>query len=494
MRNYKFIWIIGLVVTAALILIPIFLFLPHSAATTDPWAGVPDHPHHTDHSALMEGPFETGADVTRACLDCHEDAADQVMHTAHWTWESEPVLLEGRDEPVTVGKKNQINNFCIGVQGNWPSCTTCHTGYGWEDANFDFTNGDNVDCLVCHDTSGGYAKGTAGNPVEGVDLLAVAQSVGAPTRENCGSCHFNGGGGNGVKHGDLDESLYFPDAYLDVHMGEYDFLCTDCHQATDHNIKGRSISVSVDDANQVYCTDCHDQNLHEDERINAHTDTVACQTCHVPAVALKEPTKTYWDWSTAGRDDIEEDHYTYLKIKGSFVYETDITPAYTWYNGTADRYLLGDTIDPTAVTSLNTPNGSIDDPNARIFPFKIHVAKQIYDTEYDYLLQPKTVGEGGFWTEFDWDLAAELGAEATNMAYSGSYDFAETEMYWPLTHMVQPGERALQCQDCHDAENGRMDWQALGYPGDPMYSGSRTRGAVSSLISGQSLTAGKDGQ
>ncbi|MEZ4581358.1 MAG: hypothetical protein R3A10_06875 [Caldilineaceae bacterium] len=44
MRNYKFIWIIGLVVTAALILIPIFLFLPHSAATTDPWAGVPTIP------------------------------------------------------------------------------------------------------------------------------------------------------------------------------------------------------------------------------------------------------------------------------------------------------------------------------------------------------------------------------------------------------------------------------------------------------------------
>ncbi|MEZ4581356.1 MAG: hypothetical protein R3A10_06865 [Caldilineaceae bacterium] len=170
--------------------------------------------------------------------------------------------------------------------------------------------------------------------------------------------------------------------------------------------------------------------------------------------------------------------------------ETDIEPEYTWYNGTADRYLLGDTIDPTTVTSLNTPNGSIDDPTARIFPFKIHVAKQIYDSEYDYLLQPKTVGEGGFWTEFDWDLAAELGAEATDMAYSGSYDFAETEMYWPLTHMVQPGERALQCQDCHD-ENGRMDWQALGYPGDPMYSGSRNTGAVSSLISGKSLTAGR---
>ena len=32
----------------------------------------------------------------------------------------------------------------------------------------------------------------------------VAQNVGLPARENCGGCHFYGGGGDGVKHGDLD--------------------------------------------------------------------------------------------------------------------------------------------------------------------------------------------------------------------------------------------------------------------------------------------------
>ena len=34
-------------------------------------------------------------------------------------------------------------------------------------------------------------------------------------------------------------------------------------------------------------------------------------------------------------------------------------------------------------------------------------------------------------------------------------------MYWPITHMVAPKERALQCDDCHaEDENGVMDWRA----------------------------------
>jgi hypothetical protein len=33
--------------------------------------------------------------------------------------------------------------------------------------------------------------------------------------------------------------------------------------------------------------------------------------------------------------------------------------------------------------------------------------------------------------------------------------------------MVAPADQALQCSSCH-GENGRMEWQALGYYGDPM--------------------------
>jgi octaheme c-type cytochrome (tetrathionate reductase family) len=475
MRDFKYIWVFGLTITILAVVVPIALVLSRPAeVTVDPWRRIEVRNNTVDHTSLMADSYETGSDVTRACLECHEDSAHQVTQTVHWTWQSEPVAVEGRDEPVAVGKANTLNNFCIGVQSNWAGCTRCHAGYGWQDAEFDFTQEEQVDCLVCHDQTGTYVKASAGLPAEGVDLTSVAQSVGVPTRENCGGCHFNGGGGNGVKHGDLDESLYFPPESVDVHMGRYDFLCIDCHQTTDHQISGRGISVSVDNANQIACTDCHDTNLHEDERISAHLDTVACQTCHIPSGATRDATKMYWDWSTAGNDDIEEDPHVYLKIKGTFVYESNFTPEYIWYNGTANRYLIGDELDPSGTTALNQPYGDINDPSALIWPFKIHVANQPYDIVYNYLLQPKTVGEGGYWTEFNWDLALRLGSEAAGLDYSGEFGFAETTMHWPITHMVVPSEQALQCTDCH-GEGTRLDWIALGYSGDPMVWGGRTR-------------------
>ena len=472
MRNFKYAWIVGLTLTLIILILPTVLFFTRDTeASKDPWANVPLRPPQVDHSSLLPGPYETGSDVTRACLDCHEDASHEVMQTTHWTWESEPVLLPGRDETVTIGKKNQLNNFCLGIQSNWEGCTRCHTGYGWLDAEFDFGNQENVDCLVCHDQTGLYAKSTGGEPAEGVDLAAVAQSVGTPTRRTCGSCHFSGGGGNAVKHGDLDSSLFYPTADVDVHMGRYNFHCVDCHQTENHQVKGHAISVSAVEGNALGCADCHTESAHADERLNAHSSAIACQTCHVPLGAIRDATKMVWDWSTAGQD-LPEDPHTYLKIKGSFVYENNFVPEYRWFNGSADRYIMGDVIDPTTVTSINMPLGDISDPTAQIWPFKIHLATQPYDTVYNILIQPKTVGEGGYWREFDWDQAARLGMEAAGLPFSGSMGFAETEMYWAMTHLVQPKERALQCTDCH-SENGRLDWQALGYYGDPLKWGSR---------------------
>jgi octaheme c-type cytochrome (tetrathionate reductase family) len=476
MKSNKFIWLIGLIATVLVIVIPIVIFLPRqTSASQNPKDNVAVYPHHTDHKDIVQGTFETGQQVTEACLQCHPEAASELMGTTHWTWESRPFDLPWRDEPTTIGKINQINNFCIGTQGNSKKCMTCHTGYDWQEYEpYDFSNSSNVDCLVCHADTGVYAKGEYGNPAEGVDLLAAAKSVRAPTRENCGQCHFDGGGGNGVKHGDLDESLYFPSADLDVHMGAQDFQCISCHRTENHVIKGRLVAdnYEIDPAEQVACTDCHPAETHEDARINNHLQTVACQTCHVPSLAVKDPTKVYWDWSTAGQD-IPDDHYTYLKIKGSFVYDKNIQPSYTWFNGNLDyRYILEDKIDPTKPTMIDDPAGDINDPNAKIFPFKIHVAKQPYDVNYNYLLQPITAGEDGYWTNFDWDNAFRLAEERMGLPYSGEYGFAETWMYWPSTHMVQPKENALQCADCHSAE-GRLDWEALGYPGDPMEWGGR---------------------
>ena len=137
--------------------------------------------HRTDHSDLLNEPFETGSEVTKACLTCHEDSAHEMMQTTHWTWQAEPVEVSWRDEPVSIGKANTINNFCIGTQPNIAGCSRCHTGYGWVDNEYDFTVEENVDCLVCHDQTGTYVKAGGGLVADGVDLLSVAQSVGSPT-------------------------------------------------------------------------------------------------------------------------------------------------------------------------------------------------------------------------------------------------------------------------------------------------------------------------
>lgn len=473
-------WILGLFGILLVILVPIIYFLPRdNKLSVNPRDYLPDKPVHVDHKDIINGEFTTGQDVTRACLECHEDAGTQVMGTTHWTWESKEYNVPWRDEPVTIGKGNQINNFCIGSQGNEIRCATCHTGYGWEKGKETaLADQENVDCLACHANMNIYTKGAYGNPAEGVDLLAAARSVRAPTRENCGKCHFDGGGGNGVKHGDLDESLYFPSENLDVHMGgDLNLQCIDCHWTEDHQILGRLLpdNYTIEPTEQVACAQCHVDQQHADERINTHLAAVACQTCHIPAIALEEPTKVVWDWSQAGQEGREDNHFTYLKIKGEFIYEKNLKPTYLWFNGSNEyRYLLGDPLGIDGITYINIPAGSINDPNAKISPFKLHVAKQPYDVKNNYLLSPITAGEGGFWNVFDWDAAFELATPITGLDYSGEYGFTTTYMYYPSTHMVQPAENALQCEACH-GDDGRMDWEALGYPGDPIEWGGREK-------------------
>jgi octaheme c-type cytochrome (tetrathionate reductase family) len=426
---------------------------------------------HFDHAPVTPTSFDSPQAVTRSCLACHPEAKS-IMKTAHWQWLGDEVKILGHAEPQRIGKKNLLNNFCIASHGNEVACTKCHVGYGWSDDSFDFASAENVDCLVCHERTNTYAKGLSGLPAKGVDLVAAARSVGTPGRENCLTCHAYGGGGQAVKHGDIDSSLIHPSSDVDVHIGKLGFLCVDCHGAPEHQLRGRAFSVSVEDAHGVACTDCHSTSEHQDARLNAHTAAVACQTCHIPTFARVIPTKATWDWSKAGDAKRHEDPHEYLKIKGEFTYEQDAVPEYRWFNLTVGRYLLGDKIDPAVVTAMNPLQGSIADPTARIWPFKVHRAKQPYDVQNAYLLPPTTGGKDGYWSNFDWDNAFRLGARATGLAYSGKYGFTDTEMYWPLTHMVAPKEKALGCQECH-GEKSRLDWKALGYAGDPMKTGGR---------------------
>ena len=129
--NYS-VWSTAMLFTGALIFFAVTgIALADSSSTAD----------HSKFAELDKN-FESGPQVTLACLSCHTEAAKQVHNTKHWTWEFlNPVNNQ------KLGKKNVLNNFCITPQSNYAYCTACHVGYGWKDERFDFTAEKNVDCL-----------------------------------------------------------------------------------------------------------------------------------------------------------------------------------------------------------------------------------------------------------------------------------------------------------------------------------------------------------
>lgn len=430
-------------------------------------------PPSVDHSrfASLQQKFTTPQEVTQACMSCHNLTAHQVMNSNHWNWEREE-YVQGRGI-VYLGKKNAINNFCIGTKGNEKSCAKCHIGYGMDSKGKVFTDSLNIDCLVCHDNSETYVKASeqGGAPDMTLDFNKIAQSVGKPKRTNCGVCHFYGGGGNNVKHGDLEMTMFEPTKDIDIHMASegMNLQCTDCHTTVQHNIAGKVYSLSSMNLNRNNCEQCHTNTPHQDNILNEHTLKVACQTCHIPIYAKGNATKMFWDWSTAGKlrngePYIEEDsmgNHAYMSIKGTFVWEKNVVPDYIWFNGTASHYLEGDKIqDSTKPLVLNQLHGSYADDESKIIPIKIHTAIQPYDPINRILIQPKLFaenkGEGAFWKDFNWQTASEVGMKEAGLPYSGKLSFIKTKMYWPVNHMVASKENSLQCNACHTRENSRL--------------------------------------
>jgi octaheme c-type cytochrome (tetrathionate reductase family) len=449
-----------------------------------------------DHSKFeeLDIDFKSGPQVTKACLQCHTEAAKQIHKTKHWTWE-----YTNPDTGQKLGKKHVINNFCTSVKSNNTFCSACHIGYGWADDSFDFTAEANVDCLVCHDTTGTYKKlpGLSGHPnyetIEWpphsgkfrppTDLKQVAQEVGPTSRKTCGTCHFYGGGGDAVKHGDLDSSLTNPGRYLDVHMDSkgLNFTCSTCHVTDEHEVsgsrygptaadeKGVLVPGSRDPRNPTTCVACHGNTPHPDKaaKLNDHTRKLACQTCHIPAYARSTlQTKMSWDWSTAGKLD-EQGHRIQLKNsagkvvydskKGNFTYDRYVVPEYQWFNGKVDYTLFGDKVSEDSVVKINEFQGDADDPEARIWPVRVFRGKQMYDKGLQTLAVLHTAGkdDAAFWGNYDWDKAMEVGMRTAGSEYSGELGFVSTEMSWPITHMVSPKEDALACESCH-TDGGRL--------------------------------------
>jgi len=473
---------------------------------------VPQNIHAS--TAALAGPFGSAPEVTGQCLSCHAEEGEQFLKSAHWNWRGPTPGLVGHEDDTTVGKENLINNFCIAIRSNEARCTQCHAGYGYKDTSFNFADPGNIDCLVCHASpTSGYAKApkTAGLPEETVDLVAAARSVGPTTVQSCGRCHFNAGGGDNVKKGDMGSALASATPEVDVHLGQ-GFTCASCHAGDDHTLLGQGVHVPVSEG-RISCEGCHTAQPHSSSTLNNHALDIACQTCHVPAFSRQQPTKMNWDWSTAGNKNRDGETTTlpdgtvvtaYDSMKGDFVWAKEVRPEYAWYDGRVDRMTIADTFvaagteeDPVV---LGQPVATIADPEAKIFPFKVMRGRQPADTSRELMAVPKLFGPGGFWalippaesydeaTVLDiWTGALTLGARAAGQigpeeSYTGfgvDWDWLYTEMYLGINHEVAPKEQALgasgTCSACHG--NQAFDFEALGYACDPLMSGASACGS-----------------
>jgi octaheme c-type cytochrome (tetrathionate reductase family) len=452
-----------------------------------------------DHSKFKEldKEFQSGPEVTKVCLSCHNKAAEQIMHTQHWKWE-----FVNPQSKQLLGKSHIINNFCTSVDTNLGGCASCHIGYAAMTDKGVKNDPNLIDCLACHDTTGAYTKpsGLGGNVlakdiemppgsgkfIKGTNLQKVAQKVGKTSRKTCGACHFNGGGGDAVKHGDLDTSLEDPDEKLDVHMNSdgLNFTCATCHQTDGHQVSGSRYAPTAMDKdgaiirgkggerNPATCQACHGQKPHKDKnaaKLNNHTNKLACQSCHIPAFARGEiATKMFWDWSTAGRRDEkgmplveknEEGHAIYMGHKGSFRYAENVKPDYIWFNGDVKYTLRDEKVDKAnQPIYINKYLGSAKDGKSMIWPVKTFRGKQAFDPENKTLVVTHLAGADNtaYWKNLDWLKAIETGMQTAGMPFSGKVDFIETVSQWPITHMVAPKDKAVACNECH-TKGGRLD-------------------------------------
>ncbi len=448
---------------------------------TDSWVTV-------DHAKLKEldKDFKSGKDLTDTCLSCHNKTAEQFDHSIHWTWKA-PSSTKDR----IVGKGgHSINNFCVSTNFMHDrECLDCHVG--WDRKT------EAINCLNCHgDLSFNFEEAFEDieafleeGDEESIEMARDIQhevrqalhKIVLPTRKHCGSCHFYGGGWEGVKHGDLDKSLETPTKDLDVHMGidGQNFQCTRCHTTRNHKIAGRMYSIPAattreslienDLAPKITCESCHTDRPHKEGRsagtLNGHTDVVACQSCHIPTFARKRSTQMDWDYRTAGKTRDGQKYIikdadgrpVYMSIKGDFVWKKNVKPEYFWFNGSIANMTCKDVIDPSKTVWVSRPLGEPGDKKSRIFPFKNHTCTQPYDKVYKTILTAiYTEEDGGYWDTLDWNDAITKGQKYMGLPFSGQIGYVHTNYVLPTTHMVAPKEKAVKCIECHTRKDGRL--------------------------------------
>ena len=293
----------------------------------------------------------------------------------------------------------------------------------------------NIDCLTCHQkdykrvkVDGVFAPDTANMTIS---LNQAVQTVHRPDRTACLSCHAKAGGGDAVKRGDLAlASATTNDTQYDVHMSTAgaDLSCLDCHTSQNHRIAGKGSDLRETDLDvAMACTSCHpgkdSSTGHNTADVNRHVARVACQTCHIPAIARDPayPTHTVRDWTTATPPLLPTGLYGPYNQR-----QNNVIPVYKWWNRMLDA--------PPG------PLGDINDANAKIMPWKEWLVTAPRDAASKV---PIPIKAGTFSITGNITAAVNKGVQDSAFPYSGQWEpFSET-VYFSNNHQVAPPEQAL---------------------------------------------------
>jgi len=415
---------------------------------------------------------------SQTCLTCHETEARDMHGASHYQWQG-PALYTVNG-PDTQGKLNTaFNSYCIATLGNWNACSSCHVGLGAKPEPIATTAQlQNIDCLTCHQkdykrkkVNGVFVPDTA---TMTVTMDQAAQTVHKPVRSTCVQCHAKGGGGDNNKRGDMSLAhATTADRNFDVHMSTTgaNLTCQQCHTTQNHRIAGRGSDLRQTDLDvKVSCSTstCHPNKLtstgHVTADVNKHVNRVACQTCHITTYArnaadttANESTEIYRDWR------IPEWSVALNRWEPTITRGSDLKPVYGFWNGYSWNYSVNETAwldTTTGAYATSRPEGSINDPNAKLYPFKYKKSLQAIADSLGVLVALDTAV---YFSGGNYDSAVKAGL--VNMGYAGTtpYRNIETDTYQLITHEVMPKGNALNCTQCHTATATQMNLKGIGY-------------------------------
>jgi hypothetical protein len=353
--------------------------------------------------------------------------------------------------------------------------------------------------------------------------LEAARTVHPTTRGSCLNCHAGAAGADGAKRGDLSKELaHNATRTLDYHMSEdgANKTCSDCHNADGHRLRGRGLDLRANDvvdangeAELFTCESCHGERPHKDysatdgTKRDTHAGKVACQTCHIPRYAKAVVgTEVARDW--------QDPHASASACngRGGWLPREDkgfnLTPSYTWFDGTSAVHYLGEPLDklPTialadsvaekfvggfqagdpayvlgAPAAIIAPDGSLDqrlgvtNQAAKLYPMKEHGGKLASDgttlighSTYEFFRTGsfcRGVAMGMGKTPEEVDKLCPDGGPGTEMPEGTEAVAVHT--FQTINHGVEPEDNALACGACHASKSGgpvRLQLQTeLGY-------------------------------